>query len=209
MTESSWGKGIDDFLLDLQVTQETEMECLKQARRRQATYYNKGKKPAPMYKEGEQVLLLRKFITLWGLNSKLDYRYIGPFSVVKMIGKNVVELDIQRDYPKLHPVFNVSLIVRYVNPNSLVDQSIRDYLKEQYYRNEDLVEWSLMDKILDARLRRKGKYDYLVLWKNSTVANDVWIAEEHFPNEKRLYLEHFRKIHGKLFGNVKKKEKEG
>ncbi|PLW43290.1 hypothetical protein PCANC_17392 [Puccinia coronata f. sp. avenae] len=73
-----------------------------------------------------------------------------------MVGQNAVELDIQQEYPKLHPVFNVSLIVKYVGSNSLVDQLVKDDLKEKYYRSEDLVDWSLMDKVLDAQLRRKG-----------------------------------------------------
>jgi hypothetical protein len=33
--------------------------------------------------------------------------------VKKRIGKNAVELDIGKNYPKLHPVFNIALIVRY------------------------------------------------------------------------------------------------
>ena len=94
------------------------MECLIQARKQQALSYNKTKKPAPNYVQGEEVLLLRKFIQSRQINSKLDYCYIGPFKVIRMIGLNAVELDIKKEYPLLHPVFNVSLIVRYVGENS-------------------------------------------------------------------------------------------
>jgi transposase InsO family protein len=62
MTESTGKQDLDEFLFDLQVTQETAMECLVQARIQQAKYYNKGKKDSPVYQEGDQVLLLRKFI---------------------------------------------------------------------------------------------------------------------------------------------------
>jgi hypothetical protein len=61
--------------------------------------------------------------------------------------------------------------------------------------------------ILDAQEMKKGKYEYLVSWKNSTVSNQVWIAEEHFPTQKQGYLEAFRVAHAELFGEVKKKKK--
>ncbi|POW12429.1 hypothetical protein PSTT_04484 [Puccinia striiformis] len=62
LTEASGRKGLDDFVMEMQQTQETAMECLDQARRRMAKYYNLKKKPSPVYKEGDKVLLLRKFI---------------------------------------------------------------------------------------------------------------------------------------------------
>jgi hypothetical protein len=121
LTESRGRKDLDEFVIELQLTQEKAMECLVQAWKRQAFYYNKDKRPATIYKEGDSVLLMRKFIQSRRINSKLDYRYIGPFKVKKMIGKNAVELALDKDYPKLHPVFNVSLIVPYVGPNELMD----------------------------------------------------------------------------------------
>jgi hypothetical protein len=58
-------------------------------------------------------MLLQKFIQSRRINSKLDYRYIGPFKVIEMVGENAVKLDIAREYPKLHPFFNVSLLAKY------------------------------------------------------------------------------------------------
>jgi hypothetical protein len=49
------------------------MECLIQAQKQQAEYYNKGKKPSPVYQPGEWVLLLQKFIQLQRVIPKLDY----------------------------------------------------------------------------------------------------------------------------------------
>jgi hypothetical protein len=65
------------------------------------------------------VLLLRKFIHSRCINAKLDYRYIGPFKVIEMVGENAVRLDIAKEYPKLHPVFNVSLVAKYHSPNEV------------------------------------------------------------------------------------------
>jgi hypothetical protein len=73
MTESTGKHDLDEFLYYLQVTQETAMECLSQARLQQSRYYNKRKRESPIYQVGEEVLLLRKFIQSRCLNSKLDY----------------------------------------------------------------------------------------------------------------------------------------
>jgi hypothetical protein len=126
-------KDLDEFVLDLQLTQEKAMECLIQAQQQQAQYYNKDKRPSSTYTKGDWVLLMRKFIQSRRVNSKLDYRFIGPFEVKKMVGKNAVELLIQKDYPKLHPVFNFSLVVPYVAPNSLVDRELQDDIRKKYY----------------------------------------------------------------------------
>jgi transposase InsO family protein len=120
LTENTGQPGLDDFVRDLQITQETAMECLVQARQLQAQYYRKGWQESPSFEIGEEVLLLRKFIQTRRINSKLDYRYIGPFRVIEMVGRNAVQLDIGKDYPRLHPVFNVSLVVKYYSPNSIL-----------------------------------------------------------------------------------------
>jgi hypothetical protein len=205
MSENLGRKDLDEFLLDLHLTQETALECLIQARKRQALYYNDKRKPFPIYTEGENVLLLRKFIHSRQINSQLDYCYIGTFRVKRMIGKNAVELDIRKECPKLHPVFNVSLIFRYVDPNVFKGRDLVEGIKEKYYTDEEIVDWKLMKVILDAKEYKKGKYEFLVSWNGATVANDTWILEEHFPESMRSYLLYFRQLHGDFFAEKKKK----
>jgi hypothetical protein len=165
----------------LQETQETAIGCLIQARKQQAKYYDKGRRDAPVFEKGDDVLLLRKFIQSRRINSKLDYRYLGPFKVEEMVGKNAVRLAIGNNYPKLHPVFNVLLIVKYYNPNSLIDRGTKVDIKEGYYRSDQMVDWSNLKAILDVRKVKKNKYEYLLSWRNLTVGNDTWVAEQHIP----------------------------
>ncbi|KNE89570.1 hypothetical protein PSTG_16968 [Puccinia striiformis f. sp. tritici PST-78] len=96
-----------------------------------------------------------------------------------MVGKNAVELDIQKDYAKLHPVFNVSLIVRYFGPNDFADRGVVDDAKEKYYTEDQVVDWTQVDTVLDARVVRKAQ----------------------------SYLLTFRALHQELFGQIKKKQK--
>jgi hypothetical protein len=90
LTNSSGIKPVDEFTEDLQVIQERAVECLTQAQQRQARYYDLKRREASQYKEGDQVLLLRKFISTRRMNSKLDYRFLGPFRVIEMVGRNAV-----------------------------------------------------------------------------------------------------------------------
>ena len=62
MTQASGCEDLDEFLVYLQQTQEMQVECLIQARTGQAKHYNAHKRGVSVYKEGNQVLLLRKFI---------------------------------------------------------------------------------------------------------------------------------------------------
>ena len=57
-------------------------------------------------------MLLWKCISSKQSNNKLDYQWIGPFRVIEMVGPNAVRLDIEREYPLLRPVFNVSLLTK-------------------------------------------------------------------------------------------------
>jgi transposase InsO family protein len=177
LTETSKIRSLDDFIIDLQEIQEKAVECLIQAKRRQALYYNAHKRPATQYKSGDLVLLLRKFIQSRRINSKLDFRYIGPFRVVEMVGKNAVKLDIACEYPKLHPVFNVSLLTKYHPPSEISSQGMLEGIKEAYYDSGMIVNWANLHQILDARpstgKAQKGKFEFLLRWRNSTPGEDT------------------------------------
>ncbi|OAV89180.1 hypothetical protein PTTG_28774 [Puccinia triticina 1-1 BBBD Race 1] len=146
------------------------MECLHHARVKQAEYYNRGKKEAPVYQEGDEVLLLQKFIQLQRISSKLDYRFIGPFKVVKMIGLNAVMLDF------------------------VAGRSINMGMKDDYYTNSQIVNWSNIRAILDVQDAKKGKFDYLISWKGSTPGKNTWVSENHIPVSANSYLQTFRKV---------------
>ncbi|KAH9448947.1 hypothetical protein Pst134EA_033175 [Puccinia striiformis f. sp. tritici] len=191
LTNSSRPKTLDEFIEDLQVTQEQAAECLEQAKKRQARYYNIHKRPATQYTAGDQVLLLRKFIQTRRFNSKLDYRFLGPFRVIEMVGKNAVRLDLTKDYPKLHPVFNVSLVTKYRSPSEVAGRSILEGIREEYYTSGRIVDWSHLSSVLDAR-KVKGKYEYLLRWHNSTPGEDTWVSEQHIPSRLQGYVEKFR-----------------
>jgi hypothetical protein len=209
LTENSGICLLDDFIVDLQEIQERAIECLTQAKQRQARYYDAHKRPSTQYQPGDLVLLLRKFIQSRRINSKLNYRYIGPFRVIEMVGENAVWLDIAREYPKLHPVFNVSLLAKYHSPSKVASRGVIEGVKNNYYDLGSVVDWSRLHQILDARpvkgRSRKGKFEFLLRWRNSTPGEDTWVLEDHIPVYFKEFLQNYLAQWRQAQDNRKKK----
>lgn len=102
------------------------------AKEAQSRFYNKDKRVDAAYTPGDLVWLSRKHIKTRRPNSKLDVRQLGPFCVRRMVGKNAAELESTSQFSRLHPVFNVSLLMPYISesPTSFLEvpQSTKDTL---------------------------------------------------------------------------------
>ncbi|MBW0584640.1 hypothetical protein O181_124355 [Austropuccinia psidii MF-1] len=67
----------------------------------------------PDFREGDQVLLSRlSFNNLKGPKKMRD-SFLGPFTIIKLIGKNAVEVKLTEEFSRKHPVFLVSLVKPY------------------------------------------------------------------------------------------------
>ncbi|MBW0540817.1 hypothetical protein O181_080532 [Austropuccinia psidii MF-1] len=67
----------------------------------------------PDFKEGDQVLVSTlNFNNLKGTKNMRD-SYVGPFTIIKLIGENSVEVRPTEEFPRKHPVFPVSLVKPY------------------------------------------------------------------------------------------------
>ena len=63
---------------------------------------------------GDLVLLSAENLKVKGVsNKKLAAKFIGPFEVIKRIGKVAYKLDLPESL-QIHPVFHVSLLKQYV-----------------------------------------------------------------------------------------------
>ena len=62
------------------------------------------------------VYLVIKNITIKRFNKKLDYKYIGPYLIIKKILKNNYELDLLLKN-KIYLIFYISLLKNVININ--------------------------------------------------------------------------------------------
>ncbi|MBW0486757.1 hypothetical protein O181_026472 [Austropuccinia psidii MF-1] len=67
----------------------------------------------PDFREGDQVLVSTlNFNNLKG-SKKMRDSFVGPFTIIKLIGKNAVEVKLTEEFSRKHPVFPVSLVKPY------------------------------------------------------------------------------------------------
>ncbi|MBW0462262.1 hypothetical protein O181_001977 [Austropuccinia psidii MF-1] len=67
----------------------------------------------PDFKEGDQVLVPTLNFNNLKQPKKLRDSFVGPFTIIKLIGKNSVEVKLTEESSGKHPVFPVSLVKPY------------------------------------------------------------------------------------------------
>ena len=77
----------------------------------QTTHYNSRRKPRE-YSMGQQVLLSTRNLRLRRPNKKLAKRFIGPYKIIGIVGKQAYKLDLPIEL-EIHPTFHVSLLEPY------------------------------------------------------------------------------------------------
>ncbi|MBW0562175.1 hypothetical protein O181_101890 [Austropuccinia psidii MF-1] len=91
---------------------DTASNCIAEAKE-----YNKQRwdklHMEPDFKEGDQGLVSTlNFNNLKGPKKMTD-SFLGPFTIIKLIGKNAVEVKLTEEFSRKHPVFPVSLVKPY------------------------------------------------------------------------------------------------
>ena len=71
---------------------------------------DKRRIPAPVYRVGQRVWLSTKDILIQGGTKKLAPRFIGPFTITRIISPTAVRLRLPTTMRRVHPTFHVSRI---------------------------------------------------------------------------------------------------
>ncbi|MBW0532567.1 hypothetical protein O181_072282 [Austropuccinia psidii MF-1] len=145
------------------------------------------------FKEGDQVLVSTpNFNNLKGPKEMRD-SFVGPFTIINMIGMNAVEVKLTEEFSSKHPVFPVSLVKPYFQTEKGKFPSRKKILTPPVIVElEDSP--GPVSKIIRARKIRldgKDQRQYLVTFKNQTADQDKWLAEDAIP-DGNLHLRRFR-----------------
>ncbi|MBW0461181.1 hypothetical protein O181_000896 [Austropuccinia psidii MF-1] len=141
----------------------------------------------PDFKEGYQVLVSTLNFNNHKGPKKMRDSFVGPFTIIKLIGENAVEVKLTEEFSRKHHVFPLSLVKTYFqteedkfpsrkknpNPPEIVEVEdppgpVKKIIKER--------------KI---RLNGKDQRQYLVRFKNHTADKDKWLAEDAIPDGNR------------------------
>ena len=135
----------------------------------QAKYYNRKHK-LQRYNVGDYVYLNSKNIDSTRPTKKLDWKFYGPYRIVKPVGKQAYQLNLPKSM-KIHNVFHVSLL-------KLCDKSKNGELPPAPPPiNVDSEEEFEVEEILNSQTRR-GKLQYLIKWLGYPDTDNEWVPEE-------------------------------
>ena len=115
-----------------------------------------------------------KGVMRFGKQGKLSPRFIGPFEILKRVGKVAYELALPPNLQHIHNVFHVSVLRKY-NPDT---SHVIEYEKVEIQPNLSYVKQPI--EIIDRKeqiLRNKTIPLVRVLWRNKKVEESTWELE--------------------------------
>ena len=157
---------------------------LKAAQDRQRKYADPARKDVN-FQVGDQVLLKVspwKGLTRFGKRGKLNPRFVGPFKILKAVGKVAYELALPPYMQHIHNVFHVSMLKKYHPDTKHVIEYEPVEIQPDLSYEEQPVE--IQDR-KQKTLRNKSIDLVKVLWRNPKVEEATWEVEsemrERYP----------------------------
>ena len=136
-----------------------------------ARFYNAHRREAPKYSIGDKVWLSSENIRTTRPTKKLDYKWLGPYTIDQVISRNAYRLKLPVSFGQVHPVFSVTLLHPY--DDDPITECQERHLPPPPPVVRDSVEAYEVKKILNSQIFR-GKVKYLVHWKGYGVEEDEW-----------------------------------
>ena len=82
----------------------------------------------------------RKGVVRFGKRGKLNPRYIGPFEIVDGIGPVTYRLDLPEEFSRVHNVFHISMLRKYIPDSSHVLETPEIELRDDLSYEEQPVQ---------------------------------------------------------------------
>ncbi|MBW0507488.1 hypothetical protein O181_047203 [Austropuccinia psidii MF-1] len=138
----------------------------------------------PDFKEGDQVLVSTlRFNNLKG-SKKMRDSFVGPFTIMKLIGKNAVEVKLTEEFSRKHPVFPVSLVKPFfqTEEDRLPSRKKNPTPPEIVEVEDSPGPVKQIIKARKIRLNGKDQRQYLVRIQTQKADKDEWLAEDAIPD---------------------------
>jgi hypothetical protein len=154
-------------------------ENMKLAQERMKKVYD-GKHREEEFEEGEWVFLklhpYKQVSVHLRRSAKLAARFFGPFKIIKKISPVAYKLELPLG-ARIHPVFHVSLLKRYLGGEKIALSQLPDVLEDDRIIPKPRA-------VLEKRIRNK-KHEVLIHWQGLSPAEATWekqeFVQEQFP----------------------------
>ncbi|RVW83186.1 Retrovirus-related Pol polyprotein from transposon RE2 [Vitis vinifera] len=161
-------------------------ERLKAAQSRQKSYANNHRQDLE-FEVGDHVFLKvspMKSIMRFGRKVKLSPRSVGPFEVLERVGILAYKLTLPPSLSKIHNVFHVSTLRKYIyDPSHVVELEPIQISEELTYEEVSFQIVDVMDKVLLHDVVKLVK----IQWSNHSIREATWESEEEM-REKHPHL---------------------
>jgi hypothetical protein len=165
---------------------------LKAAQERQAYHANKKRREL-VFKTGDRVMLSTEHLKLKvdGQTPKLLSKYIGPFTITRVLNDVAYELDLPHSM-RIHPVFHVSRLKPYRDGSTRFPWRIQHSRPPPEIAPDGDEVWEV-ERIVDKRIRRYGRgrrVEYLVHWKGYPDHERTWEPSENLQGARQAVAEY-------------------
>jgi hypothetical protein len=134
---------------------------------------------------GDEVLISTAHLA--DFQTKFEQRHIGPCTVTKVLPRDSYELELPQRFRRLHPVFHVSRLKRYVPPTAEQRGFSRPGPIAGYR------DFYVVDHIVKHKKTSRGIL-YLIRWNGYSPADDTWEPEANLTNLGEI-LDAYKKEH--------------
>jgi hypothetical protein len=148
--------------------------------------------PDPVLRAGDQVWLKRKNVKTTRPSNKLDYKLLGPYTILARVGSRAYKLDLPSNI-QIHPVFHISLL----EPSQPTSTTIPWHIQPPPLPIilDDEEEWEV-EEIVDSQ-RHRGKIQYRVKWTGFHDPDTTWYPTENFRNSPDAVTQFHRRYPNK------------
>ena len=161
---------------------------LQTAQSRQKSYYDNLRRKVEF--EVRDMIFLKvapmKGVMRFQKKGKLSPRFVGPFKILKHIGKVAYELALLPTIVGVHNVFHVSMLRKYIpDPSHVLNYEPLKIKDNLTYEEVPIQILDRKDQVLLTKTISLGK----VLWKNHTVEEASWEREDEMKsNYSKLFV---------------------
>ncbi|MBW0486904.1 hypothetical protein O181_026619 [Austropuccinia psidii MF-1] len=181
----------NEFVKCLSKTQQAAVSSIKRSQLQHTQYHDKHQWRPQFFLPGDLVLLNCCFIATARPCNELDYWFLGPFLVERMVGDNAVMLRTGMMLGKVHPVFNISLLVPYCLQSSNPHHPLPSVAPALAQLLPSVVDWHKVVAILAYHFSWRSHHSYMLHWKNSSPAENTWVSLSHISTSLASMVHNF------------------
>ncbi len=164
------------------------------AQQRQSYYADQHRRSAT-FAVGDRVMLATKHIQLLGdakRTRKLTSPYIGPYLVKRVVNENAYELELPPSL-RIHPTINITQLKSYHDGAAAFPHRPQPHSRPDAESNDDNGAPSYeVARVLDRRTLRRGRVQYLVLWRGYPPEEATWEPLAHLAGSATAIADYER-----------------